>query len=139
MHISIIEFNIQLASYIKDCDFDRNHMIDMATAGDGLFWSLHEGSISGYDNTFEKRPYHRKCGCALHNKKSRMNYKHMLPSCCNKTVSYPIKKERRSLVVKTASTTLSSSFSFPTNSSSQVMMSLVNLQEQEEEPNHKYF
>jgi len=107
----------------------------MATAGNGLFWSLYEGSISGYDNTFEKRPYHRKCGCALHNKKSRMNYNHMLSSCCNRTVSYPIKKERRSLVLKTASTSLS----FPTNSSSQIMISLANLQEQEEEPNQKSF
>jgi len=115
----------------------------MATAGNGFFGSLYEGSISGYDNTFEKRPYHRKCGCVLHNKKSRMNYKHMLPSCCNRTVSYPIKKERRSLVLKTASTTLSS-FALPGNLSavgenSQIMISLLNLEEQEEEPNHKSF
>lgn len=75
----------------------------MATAGGGSFWSLHEGSISGYDSCVERRPYHRKCGCPLHNKKSRINKNNhnKLPRC-NSTVSYPIKREWISLVLTTA-------------------------------------
>jgi peptidyl-prolyl cis-trans isomerase B (cyclophilin B) len=29
-----------------------------------------EGSISSHDNRVERRPYHKKCGCALHNLES---------------------------------------------------------------------
>lgn len=32
-----------------------------------------EGSISSRDKEVERRPYHKKCGCALHNIKSICN------------------------------------------------------------------
>ncbi|CAK8563526.1 unnamed protein product [Lathyrus sativus] len=72
----------------------------MATTGGG-FWLLYEGSISCYDNSVEHRPYHRKCGCPLHNKNSRINYNHKLPRC-NSTVSFPMKRKRISLVLMTS-------------------------------------
>lgn len=73
----------------------------MATAGGGLFWSLYEGSISGHDNCVERRPYHRKCRCPLHDKNSRINYNHKLPRC-NSTVSFPMKRKLISLVLTSA-------------------------------------
>ncbi|KAJ1385895.1 hypothetical protein SESBI_41299 [Sesbania bispinosa] len=62
----------------------------MATgaAADGAFWSMYEGCISGYDNCVERRPYHRNCGCALHNKSP--NSTHNLPRC--NSVSYPMRR-----------------------------------------------
>ncbi|CAJ1944745.1 unnamed protein product [Sphenostylis stenocarpa] len=63
----------------------------MATGGatpDGLFWSVYEGCISGYDNCVERRPYHRNCGCALHNKS--LHCTHKLPRSNN--VSYPMRR-----------------------------------------------
>ena len=64
---------------------------NMATGAtpDGLFWSVYEGCISCYDNCVERRPYHRNCGCALHNK-SLINCTHKLPRCNN--VSYPMRR-----------------------------------------------
>ncbi|CAL0325681.1 unnamed protein product [Lupinus luteus] len=63
----------------------------MATggAGDGLFRSVYSDCISNYDNCVEQRPYHRNCGCALHNKSSN-NCTHKLTRCNN--VSYPIRR-----------------------------------------------
>nr|KYP36089.1 hypothetical protein KK1_042817 [Cajanus cajan] len=63
----------------------------MATGAtpDGIFWSVYEGCISAYDNCVERRPYHRNCGCALHNN-SFKNCTHKLPRCNN--VSYPMRR-----------------------------------------------
>ncbi|XP_028754028.1 uncharacterized protein LOC114713520 [Neltuma alba] len=56
-------------------------------AADGVFRCLLEGCISGFDNGIERRPYHRNCGCALHNG----NYStSKVPICGN--VSYPIRR-----------------------------------------------
>ncbi|KAK7388545.1 hypothetical protein VNO78_23364 [Psophocarpus tetragonolobus] len=65
-------------------------LLEMATGAtpDGLFWSVYEGSISCYDNCVERRPYHRNCGCALHNKSFHCTHK--LPRCNN--VSYPMRR-----------------------------------------------
>ncbi|TKY54746.1 Cyclophilin peptidyl-prolyl cis-trans isomerase family protein isoform 1 [Spatholobus suberectus] len=62
----------------------------MATGAtpDRIFWSVYEGCISGYDNCVERRPYHRNCGCALHNKP--FNCTHKLQRCNN--VSYPMRR-----------------------------------------------
>ncbi|XP_022755255.1 uncharacterized protein LOC111303339 [Durio zibethinus] len=62
----------------------------MATgAADGLFRSLYEGCISGYDIGIDNRPYHQNCRCALHDK-SRGNCPHASPKSEN--VSYPIRR-----------------------------------------------
>ncbi|WJX90437.1 hypothetical protein P8452_72336 [Trifolium repens] len=112
----------------------------MATGGIIGGGSLFEGSISCYDNTFERRPYHRKCRCALHSKKSLLNSNHILLPCCNSSsVSYPIKREKTNL--RASSST--SSFDFPTSSfggtSQMMIISLLNLEEHEEEANYKFY
>ncbi|KAI4344234.1 hypothetical protein L6164_011484 [Bauhinia variegata] len=63
----------------------------MATgaAADGLFRSVFEGCISGYDNDVERRPYHRNCGCALHSKSGK-NSTRKLANCNH--VSYPMRR-----------------------------------------------
>ncbi|XP_024010766.1 uncharacterized protein LOC112086192 [Eutrema salsugineum] len=35
-------------------------------AADGIFRCIFEGCISGLDSAIERRPYHKNCGCALH-------------------------------------------------------------------------
>ncbi|KAH6819190.1 hypothetical protein C2S51_002793 [Perilla frutescens var. frutescens] len=58
----------------------------MATgaAGDGLR-NLFEGCIPGSDMGIQRRPYHRNCGCALHNKS--------IGHCPHRDkVSYPIRR-----------------------------------------------
>ncbi|KAL4302492.1 hypothetical protein GQ457_10G016370 [Hibiscus cannabinus] len=60
-----------------------------AGASDGLFRSIYEGCISGCDIIIERRPYHRNCGCALHDK-SRRTCPHGSPKTTN--LSYPIKR-----------------------------------------------
>ncbi|KAK7265145.1 hypothetical protein RJT34_32761 [Clitoria ternatea] len=79
----------------------------MATGADGLFWSVYEGCISGYDNCVQRRPYHRNCGCALHNK-SLTNCTHKLPST---NVSYPMRRtwSEGSLVLTTSNSSSSPS------------------------------
>ncbi|XVE98493.1 hypothetical protein REPUB_Repub03eG0111400 [Reevesia pubescens] len=60
-----------------------------AGAADGLFWSLNEGCLSGCHIGIERRPYHRNCPCALHDK-SRWNCPHASPK--SKNVSYRIRR-----------------------------------------------
>ncbi|XP_061345952.1 uncharacterized protein LOC133291667 [Gastrolobium bilobum] len=100
-------------------------------AADGLFRSVYEGCISCYDNCIERRPYHRNCGCALHNK-SRKSCTHKLPRCNN--VSYPMRRawSEGSLVLE-ASAHSSSSSPSPTTARSRAQAILVNLEEEEEE------
>ncbi|CAL1361558.1 unnamed protein product [Linum trigynum] len=39
---------------------------------DGFFWNwVFEGSLSGVHHGIERRPYHRNCSCALHEKTPR--------------------------------------------------------------------
>lgn len=100
----------------------------MATgaAADGLFWSVFEGCISCHDSCVERRPYHRKCRCALHTKKLLKNAKHMLLRC--NAVSYPMKRawSEGNLVLDYSSPSLSSA----TRGMSH--LNLVNLAEEEE-------
>ncbi|XP_058725883.1 uncharacterized protein LOC131597190 [Vicia villosa] len=64
----------------------------MATgAADGFLRPIYEGSISGYDHTVERRPYHRKCGCTLHSKSSKISCQNKSPICSGKIV-YPIRR-----------------------------------------------
>lgn len=63
---------------------------DMAAAADGVFRCVLEGCLSGYDNGVERRPYHRNCGCALHNQSRDKSSTNRSPICgC---VSYPIRR-----------------------------------------------
>ncbi|GMJ07248.1 hypothetical protein HRI_004394000 [Hibiscus trionum] len=64
----------------------------MATgAADGFLRSLiYEGCISGCDLGIERRPYHRNCRCALHDKSFPGNCSHVFPK--SKKVSYPIRR-----------------------------------------------
>ncbi|KAL1372184.1 hypothetical protein HN51_002327 [Arachis hypogaea] len=62
-----------------------------ATGADGVFRAVYEGCISGYDNCVQRRPYHRNCGCALHNNNNnRKHCSHMLQRCDK--VSYPMRR-----------------------------------------------
>lgn len=75
----------------------------MAAAGaaaDGLFrCGVYEGCLSGSDVGKERRPYHRNCGCALHNRSdSKGNKKNKQQQHCthggqkSKSVSYPLRR-----------------------------------------------
>ncbi|MBA0875012.1 hypothetical protein Goshw_025092, partial [Gossypium schwendimanii] len=60
-----------------------------AGAADGIFWSLYEGCISGNEIGIERRPYHKNCRCALHDK-SRGNCPRSIAKSNN--VSYPMRR-----------------------------------------------
>ncbi|XP_057770275.1 uncharacterized protein LOC130990084 [Salvia miltiorrhiza] len=61
----------------------------MATgaAGDGLFRSLLEGCITAADTGIQRRPYHRNCGCALHNSAGHCPHRSRYDK-----ISYPIRR-----------------------------------------------
>ncbi|KAE8687124.1 serine/threonine-protein phosphatase 7 long form-like protein [Hibiscus syriacus] len=84
-------------------------------ATEGLLFSLYEGCISGCDITVERRPYHRNCQCALHDK-SRGNCPHA--SAKSKTVSYPLRRawSEGCLALSAASSCHSSPSSSPARS-----------------------
>ncbi|XP_010542082.1 PREDICTED: uncharacterized protein LOC104815397 [Tarenaya hassleriana] len=42
----------------------------MASGADGMFRSIFEGCLSGCDAAIERRPYHKNCSCALHDRSS---------------------------------------------------------------------
>ncbi|XP_038700565.1 uncharacterized protein LOC119997538 [Tripterygium wilfordii] len=81
----------------------------MATgaASDGLLRYFYEGCISSGDTGIQRRPYHRNCGCALHNKGK--NCPHGLNK--GKNVSYPIRRSwsEGSLVLAAANSSCHSS------------------------------
>ncbi|WCJ30053.1 hypothetical protein M5689_011637 [Euphorbia peplus] len=58
-------------------------------AADGFFRYVYDGCLSGGDMGIERRPYHRNCQCALHNK-SREDCPHRMPK--TKTVKYPMRR-----------------------------------------------
>ncbi|XP_021899274.1 uncharacterized protein LOC110815682 [Carica papaya] len=66
----------------------------MATgaAADGLFRCIYEGCISGCDSAVERRPYHRNCSCALHNKSRPGNSNCPHSRSKTKNVSYPVRR-----------------------------------------------
>lgn len=65
-------------------------MASTGAAADGLFRCVYEGCIAGSDVGVERRPYHRNCGCALHNKSRNKQCTHGGPKC--KKVSYPMRR-----------------------------------------------
>ncbi|KAK4257497.1 hypothetical protein QN277_007075 [Acacia crassicarpa] len=81
-------------------------------AADGVFRCLLEGSISSFDNGIERRPYHRNCGCALHNGNISTA---KVPICTCGNVSYPIRRSwsEGSLVIAASCSAHSSPSSSP--------------------------
>ncbi|CAI0542570.1 unnamed protein product [Linum tenue] len=66
-----------------------------SAAADGFFrnW-VFEGSLSGVDHGIERRPYHRNCRCALHDKSRDGGAGGGGGGCgnCKNTVSYKIRR-----------------------------------------------
>ncbi|KAM7267219.1 hypothetical protein ACFE04_009385 [Oxalis oulophora] len=67
-------------------------------APEGFFrgFNIYDGCISGNDMGMQQRPYHRNCGCALHDKKSGKgkgsHCTHVKSSVKNVNVSYPLRR-----------------------------------------------
>ncbi|KAK4265318.1 hypothetical protein QN277_026385 [Acacia crassicarpa] len=68
-------------------------------AADGFFrGALYEGCISGHNNDVQRRPYHKNCGCAIHNKPSSPSSPNNKATACthmrgkSKNVSYPLRR-----------------------------------------------
>ncbi|XP_040996253.1 uncharacterized protein LOC121242474 [Juglans microcarpa x Juglans regia] len=91
---------------------------------EGLLRCVYEGCIAGCDTGIERRPYHRNCGCALHNKSRKAGSSNAAYSakCCKKNVSYPIRRSwsERSLALH-ASASSSSHSSSPSSSPAPVV------------------
>ncbi|KAK8604799.1 hypothetical protein V6N13_082271 [Hibiscus sabdariffa] len=60
-----------------------------AGAAEGFILSLYKGCLSGCNNTIERRPYHRNCQCALHDK-SHGNCPRAFAK--SKSISYPLRR-----------------------------------------------
>lgn len=74
------------------CPFS-NSLPATATAtesmADALFRSVYHGCIAGCDAEIDRRPYHKNCGCALHDRDNRRCSRAMSK---HNTVSYPIRR-----------------------------------------------
>ncbi|CAL1358925.1 unnamed protein product [Linum trigynum] len=94
-------------------------MASGSAAADGFFrnW-VFEGSLSGADYGIERRPYHRNCKCALH-EKSRDGGGGGSCGNCKNTVSYKIRRSwsEGSLALASAATSGAGSGSSPSCSS----------------------
>lgn len=76
-----------------------NRRISQTMSADGIFRSIFEGCISGLDSAIERRPYHKNCGCALHDKSSgagKNQNQRRPPSCrrhgSSESISFPIRR-----------------------------------------------
>ncbi|KAG6587850.1 hypothetical protein SDJN03_16415, partial [Cucurbita argyrosperma subsp. sororia] len=56
---------------------------------DALFGSVYHGCIATCDAEIARRPYHKNCGCALHDRDNR-RCSHSMSK--HSTVSYPIRR-----------------------------------------------
>ncbi|XP_010557630.1 PREDICTED: uncharacterized protein LOC104826568 [Tarenaya hassleriana] len=99
----------------------------MATgAVDGMFRSVFEGCISGCDAAIERRPYHKNCGCALHDRSSSPGRKSQIQRrICrhgmSESVAFPIQRswsEGNVLALHLASSSSSSNLQLLSPSSS---------------------
>ncbi|EEF38884.1 uncharacterized protein LOC8262857 [Ricinus communis] len=99
----------------------------MATgSADGFFRYVYDGCLSGGDMGIERRPYHRNCRCALHNK-SKDNCPHGMSKC--KNVSYPIRRAWSEGCLSLAAVAANSCHSSPSSSPS-----LQHHQQQQQQP-----
>ncbi|KAG6628147.1 uncharacterized protein LOC122297052 [Carya illinoinensis] len=92
-------------------------------AAEGLLRCVYEGCIAGCDTGIERRPYHRNCGCALHNKsrKGSSNITAFSAKCCKKSVSYPIRRSWSEGSLALHASASSSSHSSPSSSPAPVV------------------
>ncbi|XP_054804594.1 uncharacterized protein LOC129307742 [Prosopis cineraria] len=108
-HSSIIFF-VSSGIYIYIC----------MAAADGFFRGVYEGCISGHDNDVQRRPYHRNCGCAIHDKSSSPKARCSHRGKSN-NVSYPLRRAwSESCLAMAASASSASAHSSPSPSSSPV-------------------
>ncbi|CAA7016852.1 unnamed protein product [Microthlaspi erraticum] len=67
-------------------------------AADGIFRCIFEGCISGLDSAIERRPYHKNCGCALHDgSRGAGKTKNQRRTSCRRhgsseSISFPIRR-----------------------------------------------
>ncbi|KAL4325053.1 hypothetical protein GQ457_11G017910 [Hibiscus cannabinus] len=103
-----------------------------AGAADGIFRSLYEGCLSGSNVCIEHRPYHRNCGCALHDK-SHWKCSHAFPK--SNSVSYPLRRawSEGRLAMKAATVAASFHVSPPVSSASGGKRRLGSFKEEEED------
>ncbi|KAF4365210.1 hypothetical protein G4B88_000369 [Cannabis sativa] len=81
-----------------------------------------EGSLSMHDIEIERRPYHRSCGCALHNTKDSSTV-----ACTHhRNISFPKRNPSINSSLLTLSSTSSSSSKFSSQNSSLISNFHVN-------------
>ncbi|KFK30761.1 hypothetical protein AALP_AA6G023000 [Arabis alpina] len=100
----------------------------MMAAGsmDGMFRNIFEGCISSCDSSIERRPYHKNCGCALHERsRGAKNPNSSGSSPCrhkrSEVVSFPIRRswsEGNSMALHLTSSSSSSNLHSLSSSSS---------------------
>ncbi|XP_010533081.1 PREDICTED: uncharacterized protein LOC104808924 [Tarenaya hassleriana] len=103
----------------------------MATgAADGMFRSIFEGCISGCDAAIERRPYHKNCRCALHERSrggggglggKNQNQRRICRHGRSESVAFPIRRswsEGNVLALHLASSSSSSNLQSLSSSSS---------------------
>ncbi|CAN8232498.1 unnamed protein product [Cochlearia groenlandica] len=104
-----------------------------AGAVDGIFRNIFEGCISSCDAAIERRPYHKNCGCALHERSQggggggKSTKQGSSPSCRHhgrsEIVWFPIRRswsEGNSMALHLASSSSSSNLHSLSSSSSSV-------------------
>ncbi|CAN8314297.1 unnamed protein product [Cochlearia groenlandica] len=101
-------------------------------AADGMFRCIFEGCISGLDSAIERRPYHKNCGCALH-EGSRGAGKNQKKSCrrhgSSESISYPIRRtwSEGNIMAMNMASSSSSSTNLQSLGSSSSLTNLVSL------------
>lgn len=76
----------------------RNRDQPTMAAADGIFRCIFEGCISGLDSAIERRPYHKNCGCALHDgSRGAGKSKNQRRTSCRRhgsseSISFPIRR-----------------------------------------------
>ncbi|CAN8286073.1 unnamed protein product [Cochlearia groenlandica] len=105
-------------------------------AADGIFRCIFEGCISGLDSAIERRPYHKNCGCALHegSRGGGKNRKQRRTSCgrhgSSESISFPIRRswsEGNIMAMNFPSSSSSSSLNQQSLSSSSSLTNMTSL------------
>ncbi|KAL1194861.1 hypothetical protein V5N11_020076 [Cardamine amara subsp. amara] len=100
----------------------------MATGADGIFRNIFEGCISSCDSTIQRRPYHKNCSCALHERSHGSGSTTPCRHGRSEIVWFPIRRswsEGNSMALHLASSSSSSNLqSLPSSSSISTLASL---------------